>query len=697
MAETIGLAILGSSIGGTVLFGTTTAATVVGSVVLTGALIGVSYATQSLTAQKPKRERQQATLNEAMGPRRFIYGQAMVGGTRAFWDARNGMMFQCLMLAAHEIDGIAEYWVGDVKVDTDGGEAGGNVQTYPMINAIFFERYFGTAGQAAPLILTTNFPEVWTAAHRLRGIAHVCVVFMGVREKIRQQVFPQGAYTQLRFVVRGKKIYDPSLETMDPANPATWAWGDNSSDVILDYLRSADGYRRSLAQIDMPSFAAFHARCAENVPRKDGSPVGRYRTWGTISFDEEPQAALARLCASCDATLYQGPTGQIGIRDGAWTGPLVNITTEHITGAALTQGNDKLDAYNRLKVSYTEPNNYWQPTELLARDDLDSQAAIGVIEETRDLVMVPEFTQAARLQKIMMARENPLWKGTLATDLMPLDTLGERAVDITFDPLGDGEDPLLNAPCALSGFTLRGDLSGCDLAFSSVPAAAWSWNAAAEEPPRPTTPTSVAIINEIVAPTGLAAAVDRQSLSGDIPGVRIGLTWDASARPDVIAEAEYASAGSGVWQPMSVTSDGVSAFTPLLADGGSYDLRVRWAAGGTVSTWSTIGPIEAVADEALTGPPTGFVANGGTGQVMLAWTAPGQANLRSVRVYRAAAGDDLADAVTVVTVNLAPNQAFDMIDSGLAAGDYDYWARALNMSGLGDAGSTTGPITATVS
>ncbi len=255
-----------------------------------------------------------------MGARRFIYGQAMVGGTRAFWDARGGQMYQCLMIAGHEIDRIVEYWVGDKKVDTDGGDAGGNVLTFPMINAIFFERYLGTADQAAALILTTDFPDVWTAAHRLRGIAHVCVVFKGVRKEEISKVYPQGANTQIRFVVRGKKIYDPSTG-MDPNNPATWAWGDNASDVILDYLRDANGYRRALAQIDMPSFLDFHARCAENVPRKDGTPVGRYRTWGTISFDEEPQAALARLCSTCDATLYQGPTGQIGIRDGAWTGP----------------------------------------------------------------------------------------------------------------------------------------------------------------------------------------------------------------------------------------------------------------------------------------------------------------------------------------------------------------------------------------
>ncbi len=691
MPAVIGVAVL-TSVGATTLAASATASYIVGSIIITGALVGVSYATQTLTRAKPQRERQQATLNEAMGPRRFIYGQAMVAGTRAFWEARDGMMYQCLLLAGHEIDGIAEYWIGDRRVNTDGGEAGGNVTDYPMINAVYYERYFGTATQAVASVLHDRFPEVWTAEHRLRGIAHVCVVFAGVKEKIRQTVFPQGAYTQLRFVVRGKKLYDPSLGWMDPENPATWAWGDNSNDVILDYLRSRDGYKRPLAQIDMPSFQDFHARCGEIVYRRDGTPTLRYRTWGTISFDEEPQAALARLCASCDATLYQGPSGKIGIRDGAWTGPLISIPTQHITGVALSQGNDKLDSYNRLKVSYTDPDNYYQPTELTARDDFPSQAAIGVIEETRDFVMVPEWTQAARLAKIAMARENPDWKGSLATDLMPLDALGEKAVQVSFDPLGEG-DPLMDAPCMLAGFTLRGDLSGCDLSFASVPASAWTWEPDDEEPPRPITPQVIDRVDVVDAPTDLVTGLLRD------PGIRIALSWGEPTRGDLTAEAEYSVAGAGLWLPISVSSDGVSAVTPQLADGGSYDLRVRWVAGsgGNASDWSEAGPLLAVADNVITGPPTGFVANGGVGQVLLAWTAPGQSNLRAVRIYRASAGAPFSSAVAIVTINLSPNQAFDMTDSGLSSGSYDYWARALNASGIGDATSTTGPVTATAS
>lgn len=693
MAEAVGFTIL-TAAGATAVSSTT--ATVVGSIVITAAVTGASYAMQTLSQQKPRREAQQATLNEAMGPRRFIYGKAMVGGTRAFWDARNGEMYQCLLLCSHEIDGIAEYWVGDQRVDTAGGEAGGNVTTFPMIGKIFYQRYLGTADQPAPEILRTRFPEVWSENHRLRGIAHVCVVFGGVRKEDQQKVFPQGAYTVLRFVVRGKKLYDPSVGGMDPENPATWLWGDNSADVILDYLRSPDGYRRRLSQIDMPAFADFHAHCAENVPRKDGSPVGRYRTWGTIGFDEEPQAALARLCASCDATLCQGPSGRIGIRNSHWTGPLINISSAHITGAALTQGNDKLDAYNRLKVSYSDPENYYEATELTARDDLASQAAIGVIEETRDLVMVPEFTQAARLQKIIMAKENPVWKGTIATDLMALDALGEKAVDITYEPVPDSE-PLMNAPCEFTAFALRGDASGCDIGFRSVPLSAFAWNAATEEPPRPATPSSIARIDHLDPPSGLVAAVERSDLAGGISGVALRLSWAVSARLDAVAEAQYAAAGTGNWIAMALAGDGLSALTPLLADGGAYDLRARFTVGGTASDWASAGPITAIADPVITGPPTGFTATGAAGQANLGWTAPGDANLGAVRIYRAAAGAGFDAASVVVTVNLAPNQAFSMSDNGLAAGNYDYWARALNRSGLGDTSSTAGPQTASVS
>jgi hypothetical protein len=174
------------------------------------------------------------------------------------------------------------------------------------------------------------------------------------------------------------------------------------------------------------------------------------------------------------------------------------------------------------------------------------------------------------------------------------------------------------------------------------------------------------------------------------------MTWDPATRDDTTPEAQFAVAGTDEWQPMAVAADELSALTPYLADGGSYDLRVRHAIGFYGSDWVEVGPIDAISDTTPPGPPTGFVANGGSGNAMLAWTAPNSANMGSVRVYRAASGAAFGSATVIANVLLGPNQAFDMTNSGLGAGSYDYWVRALNRAGFGDATSTAGPMTASV-
>lgn len=693
MAAAIGAAIL-TSVGATTLAASATATAIVGGVVLTGVAVGAQYL-MAAGQKAPKAEAIQATLNQSMAARRRLYGKGLLGGIRNFWEARNGDMTQSILICADRIDGIEGYWIGDKRVTTTLGEAGGYVTDYPMTNKVFFEPHLGYASQAASPVLLSRYPDVWTSAHQLNGIAYVVVVFLAVGEKERNTVYPQGANTVVRFLVRGARVHN-LLGPHHPDNVGLWSWSDNAANCILDYLRHQDGMRRPLGQIDLPSFQDFAALCAETVFRKDGSSEQRYRIWGAYEFTEEPVSVLARMCAACDATLYQGPSGKIGIRGGRWVSPLVNIPTDIITKAALTQGNDKLDAYNRLKVSYTEPEAFFQPTEMQARDDLASQAKIGVIDQTLDLQMVPSFSQAARIGKIRMTKDNPLWKGTLGTHLPALDALGEPTVAINYDPLPDGVEPFMATSADLTGFSLRGDASGCDLTFSSVTAEAYAWNPATDEPPRPVVPAPIAQEQTVDNPTGVSAAVERPNVSGDVSGVQIRLSWSAPPRPDVLPEAQYALSGSGNWQPMSVANDGLSALTPLLSDGSSYDLRVRFVIGAVGSDWAVAGPVEAVSDPNVTLPPSGFVANGGAGQVMLAWTAPDSFNVRSCRVYRAPAGNPFSAAAVVATINLSPNQSYDMVDGGLAAGSYSYWVRALNRGGLGDASSTAGPVTAFV-
>ncbi len=101
---------------------------------------------------------------------------------------------------------------------------------------------------------------------------------------------------------------------------------------------------------------------------------------------------------------------------------------------------------------------------------------------------------------------------------MPLDALGEKVVQITFDPLERPDDPLLNAPCSLSGFTLRGDLSGCDLGFASVPASAGTGMRKRRSRRARRCPVGIDRGQHRPGPDrAVVAAVDRQNLIGETP------------------------------------------------------------------------------------------------------------------------------------------------------------------------------------
>ncbi|GEP12250.1 phage tail protein [Methylobacterium gnaphalii] len=698
MAEVIGFAILeavtgvGAGLGGV---GATTAS-VIGSAAILTVSVGGQLLLNELLQPQQRNQSQQSVLNQAMGPRTLGYGRFMAGGTRAFFDARNGSLYQAIVICARRIDGIEKYLIGDKYVETTLGENGGLTLTAPYDRSIAFEPHLGTDDQAASPMLLGAYSDIWTAAHQLKGIAYCVVLFAPVKPKFQQSVYPQSYATPIRFLVRGARIWDLGASSQNPDDEATWSFSENPARCIADYLRHRDGMRFPRSRLDLASFQDMRDVCDETVARKDSTTEPRYRLGGTYQLTEAPKDVLARMCATCDGQLVKGPTGLIGIRGGRFTSPTVNISTKNIRTASLTQGNDRLDAYNNLKVSYTEPGAYYQPTELTARQDTASINKVGQIDSSLDLIMVPSWTQAARLAKIRFAKDNPAWKGTISTDLAALDALGEDTIHLAYDPLGE-DDPMLDENVSLNGFTLHADLSGCDLSFASISSEAYAWDAATEEPPRPALPTQPAAVNVIAAPENVTITPSRRTVAGETTQVWGVLTWDAVARTDVLPEPEYRVTGSGddAWQPMTTRIDGLSAEIGPLVDGETYDFRVGWNAGGTDGAKSNIVTLAAIADATAPGPVTGFVANNGTGQYAYAFIAPNSANFGSAQVL-VGTTTNIGDATLKRTLYGGASQAFDKTEPGIAPGTYRIWVKALNKSGYGDSSSTVGPMTVTV-
>ncbi len=76
------------------------------------------------------------------------------------------------------------------------------------------------------------------------------------------------------------------------------------------------------------------------------------------------------------------------------------------------EGDEAYNTFTRIKHTYTDPFQDYQPTEGDPWDDLASQAVQGVIETEKSFIRAPSHSQSRRLAKIAMAKGNPRFRIT---------------------------------------------------------------------------------------------------------------------------------------------------------------------------------------------------------------------------------------------------------------------------------------------
>jgi hypothetical protein len=672
----IGAALVSAFMLPATILGVSTAALVGGALA-----IGASVALQSMGKKKlnaGQTPQAQAVINQTTGPRVRGYGRAKLGGTRAFWDSLDGQLVQAIMMHSGEIDAVEQWWLGDTHVVTD---ANGSVLTEPYAGWVLLYAYLGTANQAASVPIMNTFYNIWSAQHRLRGIAYIVSEFASPQAEDYAKVFPEGYNTPVRAVCRLSKVYDPRT--------GVTAWSDNAALVILDYLTHSDGYGRTMADIDIASFIAFANVCGEIVPLKSGGAEPRYRIWGVYTMTEDPQDVLDRMKAACDAELYQTPSGKIAIRGGKWTEPTVTITEADILGHQLEQGNNRFAAFNELKILHTSPAHDYQTVETASWVDVAAQAEQGPLLSDLSLDLVPSNSQALRLAKIHIAKSNPRWRGSITTNLAGLNALSERTIRLVLPELE------INETFLVLGFSIRPDLTGCEITIASLSASAYEWNPATEElnsapPPQDTRPDLT-----IAAPQGLSLRVVNRQVAGGTVAAVVRATVDAPTRSDLSLYAEMRTAGGnpGPWQAMSVAAGTLEAFSDVVNTGVTYEVRARWLTSqGTAGEWTATKGIPVVANPASPADPTGFTATKSGANAALAWTHSATSGFYFTEVYRGTTAT-FANAVKITEVYGNAGAAAAYTDTAPGAGPRYYWVRSVNVSGA--ASSPVGPQSVT--
>ena len=683
-------------------------ATLVGSAIIGAALLGASLLLNAFNPgpRTPEPSDRQATIRQSTGPRIRFYGRNKVGGTLAFFESKGGLLYSLITLNEGEISQVREIWLNDQKVtvDSDGYVIeepyrfthSVTTGTWPFqsttttsykVARILFKN--GSPTQTAYAQLVSAFPGLVTADHRLRGVATCLAIFQEVPAEKIGEVYPQGN--------PGVRIVG-DMSLVKSVRTGARIYSDNPADCIYDYLTGRDDagfpYGAGLPEsmVNLASFQAFANLSDQDVPKKGGGTVKRYRLAGGYGLNEEMRTVLGRMCRVCDADLYVDGDGKVAIRGGRWVAPQLTLDADqgHIISADFQRGRAALVAFNELTIKYTDPAQDYMEVEAERWVDGGNVTLRGkVLAQSFDLQMAPEHAQARRVGKIHTHKSNPEWSGTIITNFYGLNALGEETVTIKFGPMG------IDTTFAIQSIRILDDLTGVQMQVASLSAAAYAWDAELEEgtPPGVAPDTSSPVALD--PPADITAATEQIIIEGSTVGVRIVVGWTMPDRPALRQHAQFRPAPSGAWQDMQTAEGGGFAVSGAVDDGGTYDYRVRTLSpGGTPGDWSAIGTITVTSDPTPTGVATGVSAVGGAGEITFNWTAPNSPNYAAARLYVNAI-DDTTGATLVATEYGAPNAVDSRAISGFAAGTYYGFVVAINGSGIEATPVGTGAITVT--
>jgi len=326
IAETIGASVLASGIG---MVAGGMASMAVRSVFSPSAPQSVAQAAQVA---------QGVLLNTSgtIDPINVIYGSRKVGGTLVYAAAsgsNNEYLHLVLALCEGEISAINTVYLDNVA-SSDAKFSG----------LVTLEKYVGTDAQAASTALGAACPA-WDSTHTLAGVA-----YLYIRLQYSQNVF--SSIPTITADVDGKKVLDPRDSTVKFSN--------NPALCIRDYLINTR-YGRGIptTAIDDTTVIAAANACDVAVAIPGGTQA-TYTCDGLVNTDAAPLANLSDLLTSCRGFMvFSGGKYKLKLDQADTAG--FAFTEDNIIGKWSIKLPEKRNRANRVRATFFDPNNSWQP------------------------------------------------------------------------------------------------------------------------------------------------------------------------------------------------------------------------------------------------------------------------------------------------------------------------------------------------
>ena len=439
----------------------------------------ITTAISYLIAPKPKAPRF-SSQDEAKGtlvnkdsnnnPIPVVYGKRQVGLTRVFVES-SGTDNQYLYVAGVLCEGggagitaIDEVYVDDKLVTFDGSLTDGTLRGVSSSDTNFYKNgeslisiqgFFGLDNQSASSLLdeTTN----WTSDHKLSGLAYVALRF-----KWNQDAF--NGLPEVRVTVRGKKVYDPRLDSTKGGSgshrqdtASTWAYSNNSSLVLLDYLRNSrygKGLPNDAFETNYDSFKTSANTCdTQVVPYTSASTINLFETNAVIDSEKKVLENVRELLVPMRAIFNYTQGKYKVIIEGTGSSQLL-LTKDNVVSEVKLQGESKSEKYNRVIGTFTNPEKDYQsdtvsypPFDDSALDPADQHATMlsddnnTLLERSFDMLQVTSPYQAEEICENILKRSRNNLKAEVTVTSEALNLSIGDIVTATYDTAGFSAKP----------------------------------------------------------------------------------------------------------------------------------------------------------------------------------------------------------------------------------------------------------------
>jgi hypothetical protein len=398
-----------------------------------------------------------------------VYGRRQVGISRVFVES-SGSDNQYLYMAGvlcegggYGIESIDEIYINDKLVTWSGAldhavvrtVGGADANYYKGESLISVQAFTGLDNQTVSSLLDES--TSWDSDYKLSNVAYVAFKF-----KWNQDAF--NSLPEIRVTLKGNKIYDPRLDSTKGGSgshrentASTWEYSNNSSLVLLDYLRNArygKGLPTTAFETNYESFKTSADKAEiQVIPYVGGSTINLFETNAVVPTEDKVIDNVRELLNPMRAIFNYTQGKYFLIVEDADTS-VFSLNTDNIIGGIKIYGEKKNTKYNRIIGTFVNPDKEWQsdtisfpPYDDSALPSADQHATLlaedngTLLEGNFDFKFITSPYQAEELCEIILKRSrNALSIELMATSQALNLTIGD-IVDITYPTGGFSAKP----------------------------------------------------------------------------------------------------------------------------------------------------------------------------------------------------------------------------------------------------------------